>query len=126
MTPRLPLPAFALVLGLAALPALASNVGFMRNSPIANMTKEDLEQMRAATQTALEQTADGGSYRWENSKTGASGVLTPLKTFERDGRTCRNLEIFNSARGFTGRTHYDFCKQPDGSWQSPAPQAGGK
>ena len=101
--------------------ALASNVTFMRNSPLAKMTSEDLTLMRTAMREALNKGADGTSKRWDNPATGASGVVTPLKSYQREGAACRTVEIFNEAQGFSGRTRHDFCKQADGSWTAPAP-----
>jgi len=98
--------------------AVASNVTFMRNSPLSQMTPEDLALFRATVREVLEKGTDGTARRWDNPNTGASGVVTPLKSYERDGRPCRNVEIFNEAKGFSGRTRYDFCKQPDGTWRS--------
>jgi|GEM_PF-824131 surface antigen len=101
--------------------ALASNVTFMRNSPLAKMTAEDLDLMRTTLRETLDRAADDAPKRWENPKTGASGVVTPLKSYQRDGMACRVVEIFNEAQGFSGRTRHDFCKQPDGTWKAPAP-----
>jgi len=101
--------------------AIASNLGFLRDSPLSKMTPEDLKLMRATLHDALDHGAIGEPKRWENPKTGASGVVTALKSYERDGAACRIVEIFNEAQGFSGRTRYDFCKQPDGSWAAPAP-----
>lgn len=111
------------LLALAPGLTLASNVQFLRDSPISKMTPEDLTLMRATIHETLDQGTDGASKRWENPKTGASGIVTPLKRYERDGAPCRLVEIFNEAQGFSGRTRYDFCKQPDGSWKMPAPAA---
>jgi surface antigen len=111
------------LLALATGLAMASNVQFLRDSPISKMTPEDLTLMRATIRESLDKTADGTATRWENPKTGASGIVTPLKSFQLDGAPCRLVEIFNEAQGFSGRTRYDFCKQPDGTWKMPAPTA---
>ena len=42
--------------------------------------------------------------------------MTPLKSFERDGRSCRTLSIKNKAKGLTGSAKYNFCKQDTGKW----------
>lgn len=120
-TPNLLL--FAVLLALGTGSGMASNVQFLRDSPLSKMTTEDLTLMRATIRESLDQGVDGTSKRWENPKTGASGVVTPLKSFQRDGAPCRLVEIFNEAQGFSGRTRYDFCKQPDGTWKMPAPTA---
>ena len=110
------------LLALGAGATLASNVTFMRNSPLSKMTSDDLALMRTTMRESLDKGADGTSQRWENPATGASGVVTPLKSYQREGVACRTVEIFNEAQGFSGRTRHDFCKQPDGAWAAPAPK----
>jgi surface antigen len=109
---------------LAAASALvfASNVQFMRDAPIAKMTKEDLALFQANMREALEQDADGTTRRWKNPDTGTSGTLTPVSTFEQNGLKCRRLEIVNTLQGLTGRSLFDMCRQADGNWVSSAPK----
>jgi surface antigen len=111
----------ALMLAVACAPALASNVQFLRDTPISKMTKEDLELFRTNMHEALEHDADGATRRWENPKTGTSGTLTPVSTFVQDGAKCRRLEIVNSVQGLTGRSTFNMCKQIDGAWVNVAP-----
>ena len=106
-------------------PAIAGNVQFLKDSAISKMNDEDLGLLRSSARNALDYAADGESRRWENVQTGSTGVLTPLATFDREGTLCRKLEIFNDVRGVTGRTVFDFCRQPDGTWKVPAPGPGG-
>ncbi len=109
-----------LLLGLNV-PVAASNVQFLRDAPVAKMTKEDQALFRKALYAALEENADGAATRWENPDTQASGVLTPLSTFERDGMRCRRIEIANNIQGTSARSAFDLCRHPDGRWRSAAP-----
>jgi len=113
------------ILGVLAGPGIAGNVQFLKDSAISKMNEEDLGLLRSSARNALDYTADGESRRWENAGTGSTGVLTPLATYDRDGSLCRKLEIYNDVRGVTGRSVFDFCRQPDGSWKVPAPGPGG-
>jgi surface antigen len=119
-----------LALACAVAPAVAGNVMFLKDSAISRMSEADVELMDATARSALEDTADGESQRWENTETGATGVVTPVATFEQDGTLCRRLELLNEAKGITGRSAFVFCRQPDGSWkipaQAPAKAAGGE
>jgi len=115
---------FAKSIGIAALicitaTAHAGNVRFLKDSAISKMTDADLELLRSSARNVLEYAADGESRRWENSQTGAKGVLTPLTTFDRDGAPCRKLEVFNEVKGVAGRSVFDFCRQADGTWKVP-------
>lgn len=116
----------ACLVALAA-PALASNVWFARDMPMSQMTDADREILSAAADEVLESGADGATQRWENPETGAGGELTPQSTTERDGMRCRRLDIANEVKGNTARSHFDFCRQADGSWKvvsSPAAPPG--
>ncbi len=103
-------------------PAHASNLQFLRDAPVAKMTKEDLALFQSSLRAALDQNADGSTRRWENPATGASGTLTPVSTFEQDGARCRRLEIVNTVQGVTGRSTFNMCRQADGTWVSAAPE----
>ena len=32
---------------------------------------------------------------------------------------CRRTELFNSAKGLSGNSQFDYCRQADGAWKSP-------
>jgi surface antigen len=114
--------ALAVLIGLSA-PALSSNLQFLRDTPISKMTPEDRDLFQKNMREALEQSADGVARRWENPKTGASGVLTPTSTVEQHGTKCRRLEIVNNVQGLTGRSTFNMCRQADGSWASSTPKS---
>lgn len=113
------------VLLILTVPAGAAPMMFLKDTAISKMTKSDMELLRSSLNSALESTADGESLFWENSETGAKGVLTPQETYELDGATCRKLLIVNSAGGLSGKSVYDFCRQSDGDWKVPAPVSAG-
>src|SRR4029453_595753 len=58
----------------------AQNLGFLRDSPIQRMTKEDTGMMVRNSSEALNRNADGETSGWSKPKTGASGTATPLGT----------------------------------------------
>jgi surface antigen len=97
--------------------AQAVNVFSMRDLPVRYMTDEDKDMLETAVFRTLDQTPDGGTRRWENSRTSAHGDLTPRASFERSGQPCRDLEVANSARGHDNRIVLTFCKLPDGEWR---------
>lgn len=104
--------------------ATAANVRFMQDSALAAMTAEDVDVLQNAARNALDYTEDGDPRRWENSETGAKGVLTPLSSFEQDGSFCRRLEMFAEVKEVSGRSVFVFCRQPDGTWRVPASSSG--
>jgi len=94
----------------------ASNVQWLRDTAMSNMTEQDMEVMRQTARNVLNNGADGESERWENKETGAKGVLTPLDSFEQNDQICRRLEAFNEVGGASGRSVFVFCRQEDGNW----------
>jgi surface antigen len=102
-------------------PVSASNIQFLRDAPIAKMTKEDLALFQTNMREALEQDPDGTTRRWENPNTGASGTLTPVSTSEQNGVKCRRLDIVNTVQGLTARSTFNMCRQADGTWVSSTP-----
>jgi surface antigen len=101
----------------------ASNVRFMQDSALAAMTPDDIEVLRKAARNTLDYAEDGDTRRWENSATGAKGVLTPLSSFEQDGAFCRKIEMFAEVKAVSGRTIFVFCRQADGTWRAPSGSA---
>jgi len=102
---------FILVMIVVLLPgtARAVNVFSVGDLPVRHMTDEDKDMLRAAVFGTLDRTPDGNTVRWENPKTGAHGDLTPRANFDRAGRSCRDLEMANSARGHDNRVVLTPC-----------------
>lgn len=105
-------------LGLAlSLPAAAVNWNFLEYSPASHFTEKDWDLMRQTGREALDKAPDGATRGWNNPETGAFGTIQPLNSYEAGGSSCRRTEIFNSAKGTSGTSRFDFCKQADGSWK---------
>lgn len=102
---------------LAAASAAAQNVAFLRDAPISRMNRDDTAMLVRNYEQALDSLPDGHVNTWTNSKTGATGTATPLKTTQEKGTTCRLLEITNHAGGLSGRSEWTFCKTKDG-WRT--------
>lgn len=107
------------VVALLAVPLAvnAANWRFLKHSPASKFTDQDFALFTSAGQEALNEAPDGDTRGWNNPDTGAFGTVQPLSTYEADGSTCRKVEIFNSAGGFSATSRFDFCKQPDGTWK---------
>ena len=106
------------VLAAASVAAQAqSNLAFLKDGPIQKMTQQDIALMLKNSNEALSRNADGETSGWANSKTGASGTATPLRTFTRKGMKCREAEYTNHAGGFNGGGKYILCRVADGSWK---------
>jgi surface antigen len=97
--------------------AAGGNLGFLKDAPITRFQGADHQLFESNTYTALDDNADGATRSWNNPKTGSSGHITILQTFEDKGRHCRSTQIVNQTRDTAAATnHFDFCKQADGRW----------
>jgi surface antigen len=97
--------------------SFASNFLFLDAAPIRNFTEADMHMFQSAVWDALDNSADGTITAWRNPETNASGRLKPLKTYQAQGTTCRRLQIANKAGDLNSNVAFNFCRQPDNSWQ---------
>ncbi len=113
--------ASVLLLAIAS-PALAFNYGFLRQSVLEKLTKEDVEIGTRATREALDNGEDG---EWSNPATGASGTIRILGTVDVGTQTgCRRVRLEVTAGRRSGGGNYTLCKTPSGAWNfySPPPR----
>jgi surface antigen len=109
-------PAFVL-LALVAASAWALNTQFLKETPYAKFSKEDKRLLMQSIDKALAESGDGQTTEWKNEVSGASGALTPQKSFERDGRKCREMEVRNRYKTLHGQGNFTFCQDKAGKWQ---------
>lgn len=97
----------------------SDNLRFLRHQegPIAHFSDEDFELFKQALKTTLNEQQDKEISSWENIKTGASGTLKPLRTFNEEDTVCRRLLMANKAGGQSGKFVFNFCKQSDDTWK---------
>jgi len=103
--------AAALLLLAAAGPAMALNwVPLLKNSPAERFEEDDLQMFITAARKAVNETADNQTVSWENPDTKAHGDITVLKSFEKDGKTCKRVRVRNEAGGRKASSVVDACK----------------
>jgi len=95
------------VIGGALLGGLAGNLLDDRDKRMAN----------AAAQRALETAPSGKAVAWNNPDSGHSGTITPVRTYESNGRYCREFQQTVTIGGKPENSFGTACRQPDGSWQ---------
>jgi len=101
---------------LSPLTVMASNDWFMDNTAAGNFTPDDTQMFTTAVKKALDNNGNGKKLKWKNAKTGATGYILPLNTTRTSGAKCRELQIFNEAKGVTGESKFKFCKI-QGEWK---------
>jgi hypothetical protein len=114
------LTAAGLLLG-AAIGAQAANLGFLNDTPISYMKQRDVDSVRQAVFTTLDQKQDGETTTWVNEGTRNSvkidATIQVVKTSKEGARTCRDLGIVLNAKGQSMNLHPQFCKEGGGTWQ---------
>jgi surface antigen len=66
---------------------------------------------------ALEYAPSSRAVTWNNPDQGAAYQVTPMRTFQVQGRQCREYQTVATIAGRTQQVHGTACRQPDGSWQ---------
>jgi len=109
----------ALVIGAAS--SHATNLNFLKDTPITYMRDADRKALNAAAQKALETGKDGESFKWSNAGTGnpvvIGGTVTPHDTTKEGERTCRHATLVATAKGQTQTWMPTVCKTGDGPWK---------
>ena len=109
-----------LLLG-GAIGAQAANLGFLHDTPMAYMKQRDIDSIKKAVFSALNETEGRRKRHWVNEGTGNSvkidATITVAGTANDGGRTCRDLGVVLNAKGQSMNLHPQFCKQGSGTWQ---------
>lgn len=112
--------AAALLLG-AAIGAQAANLGFLSDTPISYMKQRDVDSIKQAVFSALDEKQDGESTNWVNEGTRNSvkidAAITVASTSKDGERTCRDVGVVLNAKGQSMTLRPQFCKEGDGKWQ---------
>ena len=95
----------------------ASQLGFLRESPITRFDDRDFELLQAAALEALNSRERQATRSWRNELTGHYGTVTVLGSFKHDGRTCRRLQVQNRAGRLEGEARYSVCRSDTGEWR---------
>ena len=106
--------AIAVPLAAFGAPAFAQMLGPWFKDSI-GMSDEDLEKMKGALRSALEQKKVGATADWTSSS-GRAGHVEVLELFDKQGMDCQTVKHDFTAGG--GKTYtLPLCKVEDGSWK---------
>lgn len=119
-------PAYLLMLTvLLPAPVLAGNYSFLEYDPVAHFNKEDWRIWDEAAVKSLDENPDGVTTLWENPKSGASGTITPLSTYEGDkGQRCRQVRTVDQTRAPRLKNQWmlTVCQDDQGKWVFDTPR----
>jgi surface antigen len=105
--------------GKLAMTALGVLAGGLAGSSVgSSLDKADLAYSNQTTQRTLETAQTHQTSSWQNPDTGASGTVTPTRTWQTAGGDyCREFQQTISVGGKTEQGYGKACRQPDGSWK---------
>jgi surface antigen len=90
------------------------------------LDRSDLVYMQQNTQTSLETIPSNQTSSWNNPGSGNAGSTTPIRTYQSNGRYCREYRQTVVINGREEQAYGNACRQADGSWQvtsaQPQPQ----
>ena len=75
------------------------------------------EDDRQATAQVLEQNRTGETSSWVNPDTGNEFAVTPVETYERSGRPCRQFEFRVETDRGSDTEERTACRNADGTWE---------
>ncbi|HEY4370073.1 MAG TPA: hypothetical protein VGN07_22775 [Steroidobacteraceae bacterium] len=105
----------ALVLPLAC---GAAGLDFMKNTPLAYFTDADMQMLRDATKSVLDDPDPRAVREWVNPANKYSGKAEGLGAFKSsDGLRCRKVRISTQAKGIESMATYPMCKTIHDEWQ---------
>ena len=81
------------------------------------MDGHDKMKIQRATQRTLERSRTGQASSWRNPDSGHHGTVTATRTFQNNGRYCREFAQTINVGGKTQKGYGTACRQSDGSWQ---------
>lgn len=101
--------------GQLAATAAGTLIGALAGRQIANqLAPAEERQAVAAERTAL---ARNEEISWSNPETGRRGVIEPVRTYEQDGRLCREYVHTVYIGGQAEAARGTACQQSDGTWR---------
>ena len=82
-----------------------------------SLDRADRTHMANSSQTALERTPSGQTTAWRNPDSGTSGTFTPTRTYQDQGRDCREYQQTIVVGGKNETAIGRACRNADGTWQ---------
>src|SRR5215468_10789980 len=85
---------------------------------VGNMLDQRDKRLQAeAAQKALETAPSGQAVAWNNPDSGHSGTVTPVRTYQSDGKYCREYQTTVTIDNKQEKGYGTACRQPDDSWK---------
>lgn len=102
---------------LAAVAIGALGGAFLGGEAGKSLDRADRAYAQQTASRGLEYSPAGQSSVWRNPDSGHSGTFTPIRTYEREGRNCREYESTIQIGGQSEKAIGQACRRPDGTWE---------
>lgn len=104
--------------GQLAAVAIGAVAGGLFGSEIGkSLDRADHAYIQQAAHNGLEYNQTGQSTSWRNPDSGHSGTITPTRTYQANGRDCRDFDTTVNIEGKAEKAVGRACRQPDGTWR---------
>jgi surface antigen len=107
---------FSISLSLCAPAAAQVWIPMLKNTPAERFDEEDLKLFLDAARRTLNEAPDNQPVTWENPATKHGGELTVLRTFEWQGRPCKEVRVRHHAAGRKSDNTSNLCRV-EGKWR---------
>ena len=101
----------------------ATATGFILGAMIGSSVGQQLDELdrlkhQSAGQQAFERGRTNVPVAWNNPDSGNYGAITPTKTYQKQGRYCREYQQTITIGGEKKSAYGTACRMPDGTWQT--------
>jgi surface antigen len=81
------------------------------------LDRVDRQYAQQTAYTAFETAPTGTTSSWNNPDSGNYGTVTPVRTYQTQGRDCRDFQQTTYVGGQPTTTYGTACRQADGTWR---------
>lgn len=95
----------------------------LKGTNFAALGEADMKAFLNMAETTVASQPDGVDVHWASDKSGAASTMRVPRSFQRDGRSCRELAGDTTVKGRTEPFRITYCKDPSGRWRLDSPGA---
>lgn len=101
-----------------ALPAAASNFGFMKNTLPSQLSDSDMQQLKVEIGAVLEKNPDKKITQWQAPQSHITVKILPKLSYTEAGLPCRRTLLnFSSSLKHSETYGFTICKNTENQWQ---------
>ena len=94
----------------------------LKGSNFAAFSDADMKLFLNTAETTVSSQPDGVEVRWNSDKSGTSGTMRIVSSFERGGHSCRKLGGDTTVKSNTEPFAITYCRDTSGHWRLASPK----